>query len=63
MRLASETMSAARPSFAAIYDAHGAALAAFALNVTRCEADARDMVQEVFYNLFLFLNHHLKSSL
>jgi RNA polymerase sigma-70 factor (ECF subfamily) len=42
-------MSADR--IAALYDAHGAALAAFALNLTRCEADARDIVQEIFCRL------------
>jgi RNA polymerase sigma-70 factor (ECF subfamily) len=44
-------MSADRAPIAAIYDAHGAALAAFALNLTRCEADARDIVQEIFCRL------------
>jgi RNA polymerase sigma-70 factor (ECF subfamily) len=44
-------MSADRPQIAALYDAHGAALAAFALNLTRCEADARDVVQETFCRL------------
>lgn len=36
---------------AALYDAHGAALAAFALTLTRCEADARDVTQEIFCRL------------
>lgn len=44
-------MSADRVPIAAIYDAHGAALAAFALNLTRSEADARDVVQEIFCRL------------
>jgi RNA polymerase sigma-70 factor (ECF subfamily) len=44
-------MSAERLPISALYDAHGAALAAFALNLTRCEADARDVVQEVFCRL------------
>jgi len=30
------------------YDAHGGAIFAYALNLTRCEADACDLVQEVF---------------
>ena len=44
-------MSADQPPIAVIYDAHGAALAAFALDLTRCEADARDVVQEIFCRL------------
>jgi RNA polymerase sigma-70 factor (ECF subfamily) len=44
-------MSAHRAPLAALYEAHGAALAAFALNLTRCEADARDVVQEIFFRL------------
>jgi len=31
-----------------LYDAHAGALYAFALNLSRCEADARDILQETF---------------
>jgi RNA polymerase sigma-70 factor (ECF subfamily) len=37
--------------FQQLYDAHAAALFAFLLNVTRCEADSRDILQEVFLKL------------
>ncbi len=34
-----------------LYDAHAAAMHAFALNLTRSEADARDLLQEAFVKL------------
>lgn len=34
-----------------LYDAHAGALFAFALNLTRCEPDARDLVQDLFHRL------------
>lgn len=34
-----------------IYDAHAGALFAFALNLTRSEPDARDLVQDLFHRL------------
>jgi RNA polymerase sigma-70 factor (ECF subfamily) len=39
------------PDLAAAYDAHASALYAFLLNVTRSEADAHDLLQEVFIKL------------
>jgi RNA polymerase sigma-70 factor (ECF subfamily) len=36
---------------ARLYDAHAGAMYAFALNLTRCEADARDVMQDVFRRL------------
>jgi RNA polymerase sigma-70 factor, ECF subfamily len=36
---------------AALYDAHSGSVFAFALNLTRSEADARDILQEVFVRL------------
>jgi RNA polymerase sigma-70 factor (ECF subfamily) len=36
---------------AALYDAHSGPVYAFALNLTRSEADARDVLQEVFVRL------------
>jgi RNA polymerase sigma-70 factor (ECF subfamily) len=36
---------------AALYDAHSGPVYAFALNLTRSEADARDILQEVFVRL------------
>lgn len=36
---------------ARIYDAHGNALFAYALNLTRSEADSRDLIQELFRRL------------
>ena len=39
------------PDLARLYDAHASALFAFALNVTRHEADTRDVLQEVFRKL------------
>ncbi len=36
---------------AAIYDAYGGALIAFARNLTRSDADARDVTQEIFCRL------------
>lgn len=40
-----------RPTLAGIYDGHASALFAFLLNLTRQEADARDVLQEVFAKL------------
>jgi len=37
--------------FARIYDAHARALFGYALNLTRNEADARDVLQEIFHRL------------
>jgi RNA polymerase sigma-70 factor (ECF subfamily) len=39
------------PDLAALYDAHAGPVYAFALNITRSEADARDVLQEVFIRL------------
>ncbi|MEN9575334.1 MAG: hypothetical protein RL514_3189 [Verrucomicrobiota bacterium] len=39
------------PDLARLYDEHASALFAFALNVTRHEADTRDVLQEVFRKL------------
>ena len=41
----------ASPDLARLYDEHASALFAFALNVTRNEADTRDVLQEVFRKL------------
>jgi len=45
-----ETMSAAA-QLERLYDAHAAALFGFLLNLTRSEADTRDVLQEVFCRL------------
>jgi RNA polymerase sigma-70 factor (ECF subfamily) len=39
------------PDLGPIYDAHATALFAFLLNLTRSEAEARDLVQDVFVKL------------
>ena len=39
------------PDLARLYDEHASALFAFVLNVTRHEADTRDVLQEVFHKL------------
>ncbi len=39
------------PDLASLYDAHAGPVFAFALNLTRSEADARDVLQEVFVRL------------
>ena len=39
------------PDLAQIYDAHAAALHAYALSLTRCQAEARDVLQDVFTTL------------
>ena len=39
------------PDLARLYDEHASALFAFVLNVTRHEADTRDVLQEVFRKL------------
>ena len=39
------------PDLASLYDAHAGPVFAFALNLTRSEADARDVLQEVFIRL------------
>ena len=36
---------------AQLYDAHASALYAFVLNLTRCEADTRDILQEIFLRI------------
>jgi len=41
----------AGPDIAQLYDAHAAALFAFLLNLTRDEADTRDLLQEIFVKL------------
>ena len=41
----------AGPDIAQLYDAHAAALFAFLLNLTRDEADTRDLLQEIFIKL------------
>ncbi len=41
----------ARPEIERLYDAHAPALFAFLLNLTRAEADTRDLLQEVFVKL------------
>ena len=39
------------PDLTSLYDAHAGPVFAFALNLTRSEADARDVLQEVFVRL------------
>jgi len=41
----------ARQEIERLYDAHAAALFAFLLNLTRAEADTRDLLQEIFVKL------------
>ena len=41
----------ARPDLERLYDAHAAALFAFLLNLTRAEADTRDLLQELFVKI------------
>ena len=41
----------ARPDIARLYDEHAQALFAFLLNLTRDEADTRDLLQEIFVKL------------
>jgi RNA polymerase sigma-70 factor (ECF subfamily) len=41
----------ARPDIARLYDEHAQALFAFLLNLTRNEADTRDLLQEIFVKL------------
>lgn len=42
---------ASPPDIEGLYDAHGAALYGFLLNLTRDEAETRDLVQEVFLRI------------
>ncbi len=44
-------MSDPRVDIEALYDAHSTALFAFALNLTRSEADTKDVLQEIFCRL------------
>ena len=41
----------ARPDIARLYDEHAQALFAFLLNLTRSEADTRDLLQEIFVKI------------
>ena len=41
----------AAPDIARLYDEHAPALFAFLLNLTRAEADARDLLQEIFVKI------------